>query len=76
MTFRGRQVPFVSAETLCVFKILFFRPKDLLDLAGLVSVQGAALDHAWVRAKLTGMLGEDDERVAAWDRIVATHGPR
>lgn len=76
VTFRGREVPFVSAETLCVFKLLFFRPKDLVDLAGLVSVQGSALDSAWVRGKLADMLGGDDERVVAWDRIVATHGPR
>lgn len=73
--FRGREIPFLGAEALAVFKLLFFRPKDLVDLAGLVAVQGRALDHAWIRGQLEGMLGPEDVRLAAWDRIVATHGP-
>lgn len=72
--FRDREVPFLDAESLAVFKLLFFRPKDLADLAGLLAVQRSALDHAWVRARIAEMLGEDDERVATWDRLVATHG--
>ncbi len=48
----GESVWFLSAEALAVFKLLFFRPKDLADLERLVAVQGRALDRAYVRALL------------------------
>ena len=50
---------------------LFTRDRDLADLEKLATVQGAALDAAYVRHWIVDMMGEDDERVAAWDRIVA-----
>ncbi|MCO5171622.1 MAG: hypothetical protein M9894_35410 [Planctomycetes bacterium] len=72
----GQLVPVLSAEAVCVFKLLFFRPKDLVDLAGLVARQGSALDAAYVRRQLELMFPEGDERLDAWDRIVRVHGPR
>jgi hypothetical protein len=63
----------LSPEALAVFKLLFFRGKDLADLRRLVGVQGAALDAAWVRAQIVGMLGPEDDRVAAWDEILRDH---
>lgn len=71
----GQLVPVLSAEALCVFKLLFFRPKDLVDLAGLVARQGTALDHAYVRRQLELMFPEGDDRIAEWGRIVRVHGP-
>lgn len=71
----GRRVNVLSAEALCVFKLLFFRDKDLVDLRRLVRVQGAALDHAWVREHLVDMFPDGDERLGAWDEIVRRHGP-
>lgn len=76
VTLLGRSVPVLAPEVLAVFKLLFFRDKDLVDLRALVATQGAALDAAWVRAQLVAMLGPGDERVPAWDGIVGTHGPR
>lgn len=72
----GRQVPFLSAEALAVFKLLFFRSKDLRDLEALVDALGDQLDVAWVRRHVAEMMGEDDERITAWDRIVdeLSHG--
>lgn len=35
---------------------------------------GVALDAGWVRAQLVERLGEEEERVAAWDAIVREHG--
>jgi hypothetical protein len=64
----------LSAETLAVFKMLFFRPKDLTDVGRLVEIQRGRLDLAFVRRWLVEMLGSDDERIAAWDRIVAAAG--
>lgn len=70
---RGQKVPILSAESLTVFKLLFFRPKDLLDVEKIVALQGAALDRAYVRRWLVDMVGDDDERVARWDAMVATY---
>lgn len=67
---------YLSAEATAVFKLLFFRTKDLVDLEKLVAVQGADLDVAYVRRWLVDMMGEDDIRVREWDRILADHGPR
>jgi hypothetical protein len=60
----------LSAEALAVFKLLFFRPKDVLDLEKLVAVQGERLDGTYVRELIVEMLGADDERVARWDQLL------
>jgi hypothetical protein len=65
---------FLSAEALCVFKLLFFRGKDVVDLERLIAVQGAALDAAYVRRHVVTMLGDDDPRVVTWDRLWSEHG--
>lgn len=61
---------FLSAEALCVFKLLFFRGKDLIDLERLVARQGKRLDAVRVRRYLVEMMGEDDVRVLKWDELV------
>lgn len=71
---RGRPVPVLSPEALCVFKLLFFRDKDLVDLRRLVARQQSALDSAWVRARLADMFPGGDDRLVAWDAIVREHG--
>ncbi len=75
-TIEGAGVWFLSPEALCVFKLLFFRGKDLVDLERLIAVQGRAVDGAYVRARIVEMLGEHDPRVAAWDRMWREHLPR
>lgn len=75
LSFLGQPVWFLSAETLCVFKLLFFRSKDLADLEQLVLV-ATTLDRAAVRSTVSKLMGEDDVRVAAWDKIVAQFGHR
>lgn len=62
----------LSAESLAVFKLLFFRPKDIVDLQRLIAVQGERLDTNYVRRHLVEMMGEDDERVGKWDELLAT----
>lgn len=71
----GTGVWFLSAEALCVFKLLFFRGKDVVDLERLIAVQGAAIDAGYVRVRIVEMLGDDDPRVATWDRLWREHGP-
>jgi hypothetical protein len=65
----GRPIMMLSAEDLVLFKLLFFRGKDVSDVERLVAFQGATLDHGYIRGWLVDMLGEDDERLRTWDRI-------
>ena len=65
----GRRTWVHSAEVLAVFKMLFFRPKDLLDIERMLTVRGPAFDRAFVRQALVDML-EEDERIRVWDEIV------
>lgn len=69
VTLEGERHWFLSAEALAVFKLLFFRPKDLLDLEQLLEIR-EDLDVHWVRGHVVAMMGEDDPRVAEWDRAV------
>lgn len=64
---------FLSAEAIAVFKLLFFRGKDRVDLERLVAVR-PELDRAYVRRWIVEMMGEADERVAAWDALVERFG--
>jgi hypothetical protein len=64
---------FLSAEAIAVFKLLFFRGKDVVDLERLVAVRDE-LDRAYVRRWIVDMMGEDDERVQRWDAIVERFG--
>lgn len=68
--FADRDVWVLSAESLAVFKMLFFRPKDLVDLRRLLEIRGSSFDASFVRRWIVEMLGGDDERVREWDRIV------
>lgn len=67
----GDAIWFLSAEALAVFKLLFFRPKDLADLERLLAVQGSALDRGYVRRWMVDMMGDADERVRRWDDLTA-----
>ena len=67
--FAGALLWFLSAESLCIFKLLFFRTKDLADLEQLVRT--TPLDRLWVKETIASMMGADDPRVGAWERITA-----
>jgi hypothetical protein len=66
---------FLAPEAIAVFKLLFFRLKDRSDLERLVAVRGERLDHAYIRRWIVEMMGEDDERVRAWDEILGRFAP-
>jgi hypothetical protein len=69
------EATYLSAESIAVFKLLFFRGKDQLDVETLIAVQGKDLDCAYIRSWLVQMMGEDDERVVALDRFVRQSQP-
>ena len=72
---RALDVPVDEAAARAVFKLLFFRAKDLVDLERLIAVQGGAVDVPYVRARIVEMLGEEDPRVEALDRLCAENMP-
>jgi hypothetical protein len=65
----GRSVPMLSAEDTILFKLMFFRGKDLVDIARAVSTQGVLLDRSYVRNWLVELAGEDDRRTVKWDEL-------
>ncbi|MBI5526809.1 MAG: hypothetical protein HY897_10795 [Deltaproteobacteria bacterium] len=66
----GRPIKVLSAEDLTIFKLLFFRAKDVSDVERLVAFRGDDLDRQYVREWLVALVGVEDERVAKWDVIV------
>jgi hypothetical protein len=63
-----------SAETLAVFKMMFFRRKDVVDVERLLRDGGQEFDRDWVRAQLVEIFGARDPRIPAWDELVAEVG--
>lgn len=56
--FATRQLPFLAANDLAVFKALFDRPKDWLDIAAMADAGSVDLDA--VADVLTSLIGDDD----------------
>jgi hypothetical protein len=67
----GRPARYLSPEDLAVFKMLFFRTKDLLDVERLVGFIGPRFDTTYVRTSLVEIVGREDDRIRRWDRLVA-----
>jgi hypothetical protein len=66
--FAGRQISVLGPTELVLFKALFDRPKDWVDIATVVEA-GALADPESVRTGLVELVGSDDERVARWDAL-------
>jgi hypothetical protein len=75
VTLAGRPVMIWDAETLAVFKMMFFRRKDLADVEQILRTQGKALDRAWVRERLTELYGPLDPRLSEWEAIAREVDP-
>lgn len=67
--FGPQRVHIWDAETLCVFKMMFFRLKDLADVEEILRVQGPRLNRDWVKTHLAEIFGQRDPRVARWDEL-------
>jgi hypothetical protein len=59
-----------DAESLTVFKLMFFRRKDVADVEQVLRTQRSDLDRDWVRSQLVDIHGQRDPRVAQWDELV------
>ncbi|MGL4512923.1 MAG: nucleotidyltransferase [Lacipirellulaceae bacterium] len=69
----GIDVDLLDAETLCVFKLMFFRLRDLGDIEEVLIAQGAELERAWIEQRVVEMFGERDPRVARWRELCAAN---
>jgi hypothetical protein len=66
----GQPIVVWDAESLAVFKMMFFRRKDLADVEQILRTQRGQFNRLWVREQLAGMYGAGDPRLAAWDELV------
>lgn len=66
----GQPIVIWDAESLAVFKMMFFRRKDLADVEQILRTQGGQFDRPWVREQLVVMYGVGDPRLSAWDELV------
>jgi hypothetical protein len=64
----GGNLSFISAEDLCLHKLIYGRPKDLVDLERLIAVR-PDIDLAYVRSWLTRMIPAGDRRFMALDDL-------
>lgn len=64
----GTRLWFLSAEDLCLHKLIYGRPKDLIDLERLIAVR-PSLDLAYVRSWMVRMIPAGDRRFEALDDL-------
>ena len=67
--FAGREISVLGPVELVLFKALFDRPKDWVDIAAVV--EAGAVDASKVRRGLVRLVGPDDARLAHWDELSA-----
>lgn len=65
----GHTVYVWGPDVLCVFKMMFFRRKDLADVEQVLRLQGRELDRDWIRARMVEIYGARDPRVSQWDEL-------
>jgi hypothetical protein len=70
VSLEGQPVMIWDPETLCVFKMMFFRRKDVADVEQILRVQGNKLDRQWVVDRVVEMYGARDPRVTRWRELV------
>lgn len=71
----GKTIRILSAEDLTLFKLLFFRGKDLVDIERILAVQGEKLDRDYIRRWLIDCVGADDTRVQRWEQLCSALPP-
>lgn len=64
----GTPIAVLAAEDLVLFKLMFFREKDLLDVRYLLPLV-PTLDHSYIRTSWIEAVGATDVRVQTWDRM-------
>jgi hypothetical protein len=71
--FAGAEIPVLGPDELAVFKAFFDRPKDWVDIESMTRAR--SVDPAHLAAKIAGLLGDDDPRVARAAALPTTPEP-
>ncbi|MFN0051112.1 MAG: hypothetical protein ACKV0T_02915 [Planctomycetales bacterium] len=58
-----------DAESLVVFKLMFFRRKDLADIEQILRTRRESLDCQWIEGHLVQLFGRHDPRVMQWQEL-------
>lgn len=79
---RRRRVRFLDVELLVwapeditLFKLLYFRPKDKLDIENIIQIQQENVDLGYIRRWLVDLVGAADERAVWFESAVARWMP-
>jgi len=70
----GAHLWFISPADLCVVKLLYGRPKDVVDLERLVVVR-PEIDLQYVRSWVTRILPAGDDRIGVTDDLIRRFRP-
>lgn len=68
----GNAVDYITAEDLCIHKLIFGRPKDVGDLEALAAVR--TLDYVYMRSWLVQIIPTGDKRFAILDDLERRFG--
>lgn len=66
----------LSPEDLAIFKILFDRPKDWVDLEAILFSRGARFEHTYVERWVAAIVGSDDARAVRLRQLLREHVTR
>ena len=66
--FAGRQIRVLGPVEIVLFKTLFGRPQDWVDISAVVDAD--AVDRDRVEHDLVALVGDDDPRVARWRALL------
>jgi hypothetical protein len=69
--FAGQPLYVFGPLALAIFKMMFFRPQDLVDVENMLRTPSTEMDTELIREQLVDIFGERDPRVSNWDEIVA-----
>ena len=76
VTVLGQPIRVLSPEDLAIFKVLFDRPKDWVDLQGIVLTRGERFEVAYVQRWVNAIVGADDPRTAKLRAQLQQHAAR
>lgn len=71
--FQHHQVYVLDAESICVFKLMFFRLQDLADVEAILRAQRDQLDIHWIERQVEQLFGARDPRLTRWWELVAAN---
>ncbi|MBK5307273.1 MAG: hypothetical protein JJD92_11355 [Frankiaceae bacterium] len=73
VAFGGTWIPIISATDLTIFKALFARPRDWVDIEAMLEY--GEVDRREVQRWLVRLLGDDDARIARWSSLSSGPSP-